>query len=61
MFTTQQPLVTRTNLVDAECQTTVGNIAALAADQASLAHLFAVVASAAHGFPTIPVQFTSGA
>lgn len=60
VLTTQQPLVARTNLVYAEGQAAIGDVAALAADQTSLAHLFAVVPGAAHGRPTIPVEFTSG-
>lgn len=60
VFPTQQPLLTRTNLVYAECQATVRNVATLPTGQASLAHSFAMMTSAAHGRPTISVNFTSG-
>lgn len=60
VFTTQQPLVARADLVDAEGQAAVGNVAARAANQAPLAHPLAVVSSAAHGRQAVPVHFTSG-
>lgn len=58
--TTQQTLITGTYLVYAECEAAIRDVAALAADQTSLAHLFAVVSSTAHGRPAVLVNFTSG-
>lgn len=60
VFATQQPLVARANLVYAERQAAVGNVAARATNQAPLAHPLAVVSSAAHGRVAIPVHFTPG-
>ena len=57
---TQQPLVTRTDLVDAERQAAVRHVAALSTNQTPLAHLLPVVSGAAHGRPTVPVHFTPG-
>lgn len=57
---TQQPLVAGADLVYAERQAAVGDVAAGAASQASLAHALAVVPSTAHGGEAVPVHFTSG-
>lgn len=58
MTTAQQTFITRTDLVDAECQSTIWHETALPQRQSPLTHSFTVMSSTAHRFTTISVEFT---